>query len=541
MVKIELFNILEEGVKMAKSIDYTSRDGAKHKPFFVSMSGKETEDFSFEYRNGGLIKKINDLNPVLVRIEIRLGDKKEGGSFSSNTSELPRDMNKTSCMKELNHQINNTFWESYENLKDRMKAAEGFLDTRDLFVYFADEKPIRYVAQEKRLPLDLINETSENIKKISLESLRRKIYNIYSIFDFNKTRNYIVNSEGTRVFTESKNYRMGFTVEIINQKGIIIPISYSIAKSSLAKIPNYNILKELCEKCIEDAFAIKDAPAIPNGLYPTILDPENTGVIFHEAIGHALEGDSLQGDAESYEEEREKSTIFEDKIGEIVMPKHLSVYDDPTRVDLSGYYFIDDEGTKAKKVILVEKGKLKGYLNSRQSAGYLKQHSNGHARADKNNTPKPRMSNLFIESTNKYSIEELEERVKQYCVENKKPFGLIMERASQGLALPEDAYFSTHPVHVFKIFPNNKKRERVSHMYIVGTPYKLLQSIAAASNRSGTFEGYCGSVSGWVTSAEIAPDIFIPELELNKIPKSSYEKLRIQVTRAPERYFKTKK
>src|SRR5690606_31146298 len=104
---------------------------------------------------------------------------------------------------------------------------------------------------------------------------------------------------------------------------------------------------------VEELRALKAAPAINPYTGPAILDAEAAGVLFHEAVGHRLEG-------ERQRDEQEGQT-FKGRVGQIVIPPYLSVYDDPTMTEhagaqLNGYYQFDDEGVPAERATLIEQG-----------------------------------------------------------------------------------------------------------------------------------------------------------------------------------------
>ncbi len=70
-------------------------------------------------------------------------------------------------------------------------------------------------------------------------------------------------------------------------------------------------------------------------------------MLFHEAVGHRLEGERQDSDAEG--------KTFRGQVGKLVLPAFLSIYDDPTArerggLDLNGYYLFDEEGVKAQRV-----------------------------------------------------------------------------------------------------------------------------------------------------------------------------------------------
>lgn len=138
----------------------------------------------------------------------------------------------------------------------------------------------------------------------------------------------------------------------------------------------------------EKALRLLDASPAPKGRFVVVLDPEMTGVFSHEAVGHACEADAVI-DGES---------LLAGKIGKKIGNELVSISDDPLAQDF-GRYEYDDEGTKAAKAVLVEKGVLKGFINSMESACALRLKPNGHARAQGCETvPVVRMSNTYFQS-----------------------------------------------------------------------------------------------------------------------------------------------
>ena len=69
-----------------------------------------------------------------------------------------------------------------------------------------------------------------------------------------------------------------------------------------------------------------------------------------------------------------------DKLGQMVASPSVTIYDDATIPQFRGSLNVDDEGTLTGKVMLIEKGKLVGYLHDRLSARVLGVKPNGHGR-----------------------------------------------------------------------------------------------------------------------------------------------------------------
>ena len=145
--------------------------------------------------------------------------------------------------------------------------------------------------------------------------------------------------------------------------------------------------KEIGEKAAKEAIILLSAVDPAPGEWPVVLGSTNSGVMVHEAVGHPLEADGNW----------QKTSIMWDKLGQMVADPMVTIYDDATIPHYRGSLNVDDEGTPTGKVVLIEKGRLVGYLHDRLSARILKMKPNGHGRRQRfDNVPIPRMGNTVL-------------------------------------------------------------------------------------------------------------------------------------------------
>jgi len=91
------------------------------------------------------------------------------------------------------------------------------------------------------------------------------------------------------------------------------------------------------------------------------------------------------------------ASILEGKLGSKVGSELVRVVDDPTISGLRGSYMYDQEGVRATKRVIVERGVLREYLHTLESATVLDAEPNGAARAmSPLSEPIARMSNTYI-------------------------------------------------------------------------------------------------------------------------------------------------
>ena len=124
----------------------------------------------------------------------------------------------------------------------------------------------------------------------------------------------------------------------------------------------------------------------PAGQMPVILGAGGSGVIFHEAIGHGLEGDLIR-----------EGSVFSGKMGEQVASKGVTIVDEGTTENSRGSINIDDEGTPSQHTTLIEDGKLVGYINDRLNGRKHGTGSTGNGRRQSyRHRPLVRMRNTYM-------------------------------------------------------------------------------------------------------------------------------------------------
>ncbi len=143
----------------------------------------------------------------------------------------------------------------------------------------------------------------------------------------------------------------------------------------------------LGKEAAAQAIRLLDSKPAPAGKFTCVLDNKMTGMLAHEAFGHACEADAiLQG-----------ASVLESKVGKKVAGDEISLIDDPTIKGTFGYFSTDWEGVKARKHVLVDHGTLKGFMHNLETSSRMGLRPNGAARSQGFNSPPIiRMSNTYI-------------------------------------------------------------------------------------------------------------------------------------------------
>lgn len=141
------------------------------------------------------------------------------------------------------------------------------------------------------------------------------------------------------------------------------------------------------QEAVRLAVQALDAQPAPAGTFPVILSSSAGGTMIHEACGHGLEADlALAG-----------MSVFAGKLGQKVAAEGVTLIDDGTLPHKRGSQAVDDEGNPVQRVVLIENGVLKQFLQSQKTAHQMGVEPTGNGRRESyRHLPIPRMRNTFL-------------------------------------------------------------------------------------------------------------------------------------------------
>jgi TldD protein len=253
---------------------------------------------------------------------------------------------------------------------------------------------------------------------------------------------------------------------------------------------------ELGKKAAEEALKLLEAKNAPAGEMPVVLSRHQSGVMIHEAVGHPFEADAIW---------KKTSTIY-DKLGETIASPLVNIYDSGLITNYRGSLNIDDEGYPCEKTILMEKGKVVGFMNDKISAQALKMKRNGHGRRQSYEfVPIPRMTNTVLEKGNT-PPEEIIESVK-------KGFYAI---SYQGGMVEGTGKF-TFSVSFGYLIENGKLTTPLKNATLIGTNTIILKDIDMVGTDTDFFLGTCGKAGQSIPVTAGTPTLRIKKMTVGGI------------------------
>ncbi len=332
-----------------------------------------------------------------------------------------------------------------------------------------------------------------------------------------ETRRY-VNSDGSQVLMSSPFYRLSISATAKADDGMELPLHQTYMSFRLDGLPGDAAVQKDVDRMVQTLLALVRAPVAEPFTGPAILSGRASSVFFHEIFGHRIEGQRQKNEDEAQ--------TFKKKVNQAVLPDFISVYSDPTlhqlgETELVGYYPYDDEGVRARRVMIVERGVLKNFLMSRTPIEGFSS-SNGHGRRQQGYKVVARQSNLVVESSKHVSRAELKRMLIEQVKAANKPYGLLFDDIEGGFTFTQRVIpnaFNVRPTVVYRIYPDGRE-ELVRGVDLIGTPLIAFSKILAADDDVAVFNGVCGAESGWVPVSASSPGLLISQIEVQRKEKS---------------------
>jgi TldD protein len=378
---------------------------------------------------------------------------------------------------------------------------------------FAHGQPEKYYQKQLSLQFDKAKWIAR-LKRCSASALRGAATRGSCRVQFELNTAWFVNSEGSMIQQSWTSAQLAVSVGVKASDGMGLSRLEQRFGRADNDLPSDAEVDQIITTVTDDLKALEKAPLGEPYVGPAILEGRAAGVFFHEVFGHRIEGHRQKDDT--------GGQTFASMGQKVIAPAWLSVHDDPTlqtinSMQVNGFFRFDDEGVRAQRVPLIDKGRLVGFLMGRNPiAGFPV--SNGHGRRSPGLSPVSRQGNLVVEASRSVERSQLEQMLIAEIKRQDRPFGMVFTDISGGFtntsAFAPQA-FKVNPVMAFRLYPDGR-RELVRGVDLSGTPLVALQSIRAASREVETFNGICGAESGWVPVSASAPSLLLEKLEIEK-------------------------
>ena len=362
---------------------------------------------------------------------------------------------------------------------------------------------------------------------------------------------YLLTSEGTEIRTNHTYAAVEGGMNTLANDGMPLSHLYASYAPKPADLPSVDAVRKGLNVSASELMALRAAPAAQDYTGPVLFEARAAAPLLAQVLGPAMNGSrpplAFQPVVEQMLSGLGGKSDWSGRIGSRVLPPTVSLVDDPGAKEfhgtpLLGGYGVDDEGVRAQKVTVVDKGNLTELLMSRRP-GPDSDSSNGHGRSGFLGDAKPTMSNLFFNASETVPPSELKKKFLDECRSEKLEYCIIvreMDNPTLGLLHREDysellASFGGGagtgdrlPLLVYKVYPQDGREELVRGARIIGLNTRALRNLAGIGNDNfvynymqsqdpgfaGTALGAFGSAQSGLPASVVAPSLLFEEVEV---------------------------
>jgi TldD protein len=508
-------------------------------PYFISYSVADASGVAIRAEFGALADSSSG-HERQADVQIRLGDPKLDNTHGNHRTSgvhsfaLPVGDDPVALKRALWLGTNTGYGAALDNYLRVKTEAQVRAKEEDTSPDFSQEAP--QVSVGKPAPAVVVDRAAWEKRVRELSKIFRDYPDVYQnvvMLTVQNETDYFVSSEGSRVVAPHQSARLVVFAVTRADDGMDLFRAQTFEAETVDGLPAQAQMEAAMHELGKSLEALRKAPVTQPFDGPAILSGRAAAVFFHEVLGHRLEGQRQRGD--------EEGQTFTKELNKEVLPKFLSVADDPTQTKfgstwLSGTYQFDDEGQKARRVDLIEDGVLKTFLMSRLPIASFSS-SNGHGRAQTGRMPTGRQGNLIVTSTNQVPDAELRKQLIDEAKKQGKPYGLYFEDISSGFAVTTRSSpqaFSVVPLVVWRVYTDGRPDELVRGVSIVGTPLAAMKRIQVTGDKSEVFNGECGAESGSIPVSAVAPAMLLSELETQRVEQGTTRPPILPIPGAPE-------
>ncbi len=494
-------------------------------PYYCSFLLKDIHTFETSAGSGSIYKKKSDRTRH-VYCDLRVGsyryDQITEGGLGDNSEEI-ESFNYTtapiddSCYDGLNVALwrlsETKYREAVSDYNHKEALRVSLVDQNSSFnsyIQFKSTKSARYETPER---VDegrwakFCKEISSWIAELPY------IFDNSVEFETQQQTSVLVSTEGSVIVQNRQIFTLSASIRNLNKDGSQISQDIVINTAAQKELPNIRRFKKMILEKYENLLKLTKAEKIHSFSGPVLLYPKPAGLLFHEAIGHRLEGSRLLSNGEGQ--------TFKGQIGKRILNVDLTIRDNPKLKSFNGTrcigaYDFDDEGAPGQNVLLIENGILKNFLSTRAALSKKGFVPNGHARNKTFERPVSRMAVFSIEGRQTYSMDQLKEMLIREIRRQKKPFGMIVYETMGGETETSSYDFQAfygEVAYATLLFPDGKEIV-IRGVNFVGTPLQALNNIMAVGKEIEIENHYCGAESGFIPVTTISPAVLLKSLEL---------------------------
>ncbi len=477
-------------------------------PYYIEYRVTELDDFEANAAFGALRSQQRG-NGRFLRVVVRIGDYKQDsyyGGGQGTVDLVPLDDDEFA----IRHRVWLATDRAYKAAGEALSAKQSVLKTLTMdqpVDDFAQATPVQLIEPIAHLPaqdftpwVHLLEESSNLYRSdLHLEDFETSLR-------FVAQNNYFVNSEGTVARTGTANYSIIIAGTTQAADGQFLQRAHQDEAADLNSLPTREQFLKTAARMLETLKLLREAPLVDEEYRGPVLFSSDAGA----SVAGSLIEPNLLGTKPKLGENARTTGYWSSSYNSRVLPEFINVFDDPTISSLAGrplfgHYTLDGEGVRARRVSLIEKGKLVSYLIGRQPIRDFPV-SNGHGRAAPTDGPAPQPGNFILETTDPQTDADLKKKLVELARQRGLPYALYVETTGPRL----------EPRLLYRIYTSDGHEELVRGGVFGDLDVRSLRRDLIAAGATPDIETHLESVPYSVVS----PALLFDELQVKRTQAS---------------------
>lgn len=510
--------------ELKRSTEQLQMEGLE-KPYFVAYTVRHRRRMQASATFGSLLASWEN-EGRLLDVEVRVGSPSfDNTNFGRRPFQilslgtvafLPLEDDYRELRREIWLATDSAYKEALEALAQKRATLQTQTRTEDT-ADFTTEEPLSLVGEPTPAPPRL--EELESVARALSGSFRGMpdVFESSATAAFRDQTTFYVNSEGSTFVRHDPAASVVVHAQTQANDGAPLQDFLSAKGPSWPGIGDLESLQEQVQAMGASLAARRSAQTIDRYNGPVLFEGQAAAELVAEVLLPKLVGN------------RQTPNSFLDRLGARVLPRFLSIRDDPTLSGggFAGSYEVDDDAVAARSKVIVENGFLRTLLTTRSPIPGVER-STGNRRGRG-----PQASNLLVASTGSLSDEALRDEFMAFVEERGADYGIVVKRLGRSGDAPDRMSSVANllgrrgqqspgvPVQVaYKVYPDGRE-ELLAKAELVAVTEAVFRDITATSVASTLYNFAPGSPGHFLTGNEnlvtiSTPDLLFEEMTLKR-------------------------
>jgi hypothetical protein len=497
--------------ELDRSKDRLKMDRVKS-PYYIEYRVEDVENYDAEAAFGALLNSQRQHLRVL-RVVVRIGEYKQDSFYGpgmGGATILPLDNDPIALRRQIWLMTDEAYKSAADAYAEKLSALKQFSADPNPIDDFATAPVVTKVEPVMSMKLDEGEWRQTILEMTNLFRKYPEVQLLSASARFSAVNQYFVNSEGTIVRNGRANSTVTLNGATQAADGMRLQRNPYWTEARPEDLPKREALLKEAVKTLDTLRALREAPIVEESYRgPVLFTPDAA-----DDIMAGLVGGNILGRKPQLGKPNRTVGAFATSYKTRILPKFLSVVDDPTMKEfdgkkLVGSYDVDSEGVPAQVVKVVGDGTLENYLVGRQPIRDFPS-SNGHGRAAPGTAAFPTVGTLIFKSSEPETTTELKRKLMAMAGDQGKQYGYRVDTLGPGNA----------PRLLYRVHASDGREELVRGAVFNELDVRALRNDLVALGNDPLVSNRVGGVPQTI----IAPSLLFDELEVKRADTSK-EKL----------------